>query len=79
MLTFKLNGRSIRPDQLKNELERSMLRSIEAQIKGRLRDVRDPVTGERPTVSMEGHNLDRLSFRISGPPDLVEEARRRLR
>ncbi len=30
MLTLRLNGRTIRPDQLKNELERSILRSIEA-------------------------------------------------
>lgn len=78
MLTFQINGRTIRPDQLKSELEQSMLRSIEAQVKDRLRDVCDPVTGERPNVVLEGRSLDRLSFRISGSPVVVEAAKRKL-
>jgi len=79
VLTIRLNGRTVRPDQLRNELERSMLRSIEAEVKDRLRYVLDPVTGERPKVVMEGRSLDRLSFQISGSAAVVEEAKRKLR
>jgi len=79
MLTIRLNGRTVRPDQLRNELERSVLQSIEAQVKDRLRYVRDPVTAEQPKVVMEGRSLDRLSFQISGSPTVVEETKRKLR
>ena len=44
----------------------------------KLRGIRDPETGERPTVIVKGRSLDALSFEVSGPETLIEEVKRKL-
>lgn len=75
---FKLNGRSVRPDDLANELERAMLKQVRQNIAEKLRGIRDPETGEAPKVTVKGRGLNDLSFEVSGSEALVAEVKRRL-
>jgi len=75
---FKLNGRSVRPNDIANQLEKAMLNQVQEGIKKKLRSVRDPETGAAPTVTVTGRSLDNLSFEVSGSPALIEEVKRRL-
>lgn len=77
-IEWKLNGRTIRPNDIANQLERAMLSQIEEMVRGKLRGVRDPETGGAPTITVVGRSLDNLSFEVSGSPALIEEVKRRL-
>ena len=77
-IEWKLNGRTIRPNDNDNQLERAMLSQIEEMVRGKLRGVRDPETGAAPTITVVGRSLDNLSFDVSGSPALIEEVKRRL-
>lgn len=76
---FKLNGRSVRPNDIANQLEKAMFKQVHDRITQKLRTVRDPETGAVPTVRVVGRSLDNLSFEVSGSPALIEEVKRRLR
>lgn len=75
---FKMNGRTVRPNDIANQLERAMFEQIRDGIAEKLRDVRDPETGAEPTITMTGRSLDNLSFEVAGSPALIEEVKRRL-
>jgi len=76
---FKLNGRSVRPNDIANQLEKAMVKQVQDGITKKLRNVRDPETGAAPTVKVVGRSLDNLSFEVMGSPALIEEVKRRLR
>lgn len=76
---FKLNGRSVRPNDIANQLEKAMLKQVQDGIAKKLRNVRDPETGAASTVKIVGRSLDNLSFEVAGSPALIEEVKRRLR
>lgn len=76
---FKLNGRSVRPNDIASQLEKAMFMQVHDRITQKLRTVRDPKTGAVPTVRVVGRSLDNLSFEVSGSPALIEEVKRRLR
>jgi hypothetical protein len=76
---FKLNGRSVRPNDIANQLEKAMLKQVQDGITKKLRNVRDPETETAPTVRVVGPSLDKLSFEVAGSPTVIEEVKRRLR
>jgi len=65
-ITMKINGKTIRPDQIGNELEKSVMSSIEKQIKGRIGGSLCPKHGEHPRVECIGRALDDLTLRVHG-------------
>ena len=75
---FKLNGCTVRPDQIANQLEKALFKEVENNIRKKLRNVRDPETGARPTVQVVGQSLKNLSFQVSDVARLIEEVKRRL-
>ena len=77
-LTFEIGGRKVEPNNIANALERLVLQKVRETIEGKIRDIRDPVTGERPRVVAKGANLGNLSFEVSGSEVLVAEVKRRL-
>ncbi len=76
---FKLNGRSVRPNDIANQLEKAMLKQVQEGITKKLRNVHDPKTGAAPTVKVVGRSLNNLSFEVAGSPALIEEVKRHLR
>lgn len=77
-LTFEIGGRKVDPNNIGDALEKIVLQKVRASVEQKIRDVRDPETGEQPRVVVKGSGLDSLSFEISGPEALVAEVKRRL-
>jgi hypothetical protein len=78
MIEFRLNGRRFRPNDFRNALEQAMVRNIEAQIRDKIGDLRDPETGAQPKLIMSGKSLDSLSIEVEGTPYLIEQVKARL-
>jgi hypothetical protein len=76
-INFEINGRPVSPSNLEDALEGAILEQIGRTIHSKLTGIRDPETGEFPTVAIRG-SLDNLSFLVSGSPRLVEIVKRRL-
>lgn len=78
-ISFEINGRKVRPNQMRNALEKAILQDISSSISQSLRSVRCTVHGERPKVRCKGRKLDKLTFEISGCcENLVERATKKL-
>jgi hypothetical protein len=78
MITFEFNGRKVRPDQMKDALERAMLERVRDQLVRKVGSVRDPETGAAPKLRVTGRRLDDLKIEVEGSPALIEEVQRRL-
>jgi TIR domain len=77
-VTFEIDGRPINPRNLKDVMQQAILQAIEKDVRSKLAGVRDPETGEFPVVAVRGRSLESLSFEISGSPQLMALARKRL-
>ena len=55
-----------------------MFEAVRKNVTERLRGIRSP-DGSTLDVTVKGNRLDNLAFDLSGPPELIEEARRRLK
>lgn len=80
---FKLNGRSIRPDQLARELKGAMTKQFEDSVKKRVSQtvsqVRCRAHGQVARVTFHGNPTSGMRFDVSGCcDDLVHEVRQRL-
>ncbi|MSP42134.1 MAG: hypothetical protein EXR08_02005 [Alphaproteobacteria bacterium] len=77
-IEFKLNGRTVRPDQMANEIERAILTEFQEKIARKLRGIRDPETGAAPKITLKGLSLKNLSVEVTGSEALIKEVERRL-
>lgn len=78
MFKIEINGRTVRPDEIANVVERAMLEAVARQIQNRIGSVRDPETGEAPLVVARGTSLQDLTFEVAGSPRLVALVKERL-
>jgi len=78
MIQFEIGGRKVRPEKIGNALMQAVMEKLSAQIRERIGSIRDPATGEFPTVVMRGDSLDDLNMHIEGSPELIELVRRRM-
>jgi len=76
MIHFEINGKRVEPDKMEDALMQAVLEKVSAQIRERIGSIRDPATGEFPTVVMRGNSLDDLHMHVEGSPDLIELVRR---
>lgn len=77
-IEFKLDGRTIRPNQLASEWERAIMKQVHENIDKMLHGIRDPETGMTPKITLKGRSLDKLSIEVSGSEALIKEVNRRL-
>lgn len=77
-IEFKMNGRTIRPNQIGNEVERVIMTEFQREIAKKLRGVRDPETGMAPKITIKGRSLKNLSVEVTGSDALIKEVERRL-
>jgi len=77
-ISFEINGRKVRPNQVSGELENAMLKQIEQHVRKKVGNIRDPKTGERPKITLHGRSVDDLSVKVSGPEALIEQVKRKL-
>lgn len=80
ILTFKINGRTVRPDQIGNALENAILQEVESRIRKKVGAVRCSIHDSSPTkIEAAGSSLDRLSFKIYGCcNDLIDDVKHAL-
>jgi len=77
-ISFEINGYTVRPNQLGNELEKAALEAVRKDIERMVGNIRDPKTGQRPKIKVKGRSLDNLSFEVSGSEDLIEKVKKKL-
>ncbi|NND43096.1 MAG: toll/interleukin-1 receptor domain-containing protein [Boseongicola sp.] len=78
MITFEIGGRRVKPENIADALEAAILEAIAGQIREKIGSIRDPQTGEFPTIVMRGESLDDLSMHVEGSPALIEAVRARM-
>jgi len=78
MIHFEIGGKRIRPDKIGDALMQAVLENLSAQIREQIGSIRDPETGEFPTVVMRGDSLDNLQMHVEGSPELIELVRKRM-
>lgn len=78
MIYFEINGKRVRPQNIGDAIMRAVLKNVEAQIREKVGSVRDPETGEFPTVIVRGDSLDNLSMHVEGSQKLIELVSKRL-
>ena len=61
-VTFEIGGRVLSPDRIEDELERAIVAHLADTIGRRLRDIRDPKTGARPSVRVTGPDLANIKY-----------------
>ena len=78
-ISFEINGRKVRPNQVADVLEKAILQNLSDSISKQLRNVRCAEHGERPKVKCKGRKLDKLTFEISGCCEsLIQRATKKL-
>lgn len=78
MLKFTINGRPIDPNNLGDAMTASMLEGIRAELADKISGIRDPKTGEFPTVVVRGDDLANLKIQVEGLPELLALVKDRL-
>jgi hypothetical protein len=77
-MTYEIKGRSVNPQNIKDDLEQMVIGGIEDEIRSKLTGIRDPETGEFPVVAVRGRDLEHLSFEMSGSSRLVALVKKQL-
>ena len=73
-----IDGRAVEPRDLADTLTAAMLEAIRVELAERVGSIRDPDTGEFPTVVVSGDSIDSLTLQVEGSPKLVALAKERL-
>lgn len=77
-MRFEVNGRKVEPGSIQDTVMAAALEKIRAYFSERLGAIRDPDTGEFPTVVVRGDSLDKLKAHVEGSPKLLELVQERL-
>jgi len=79
-ISFEINGKKVNPRNIGNPLEKALLEQVEDSIKKQVGTVRCPEHGTAPKIVCKGHNLNSLSFEVSGCCEkLVDAVKARLK
>lgn len=78
MIRFEIGGRRVSPNKLGDAIMSAVLKGIESQIRERVGSIRDPETGEFPTVVVRGDSLENLKMTVEGSPTVIALVRERL-
>lgn len=78
MIKFSMGGKALDPRDLKDAVMASVLEGVREQIRDKLGNIRDPDTGEFPTIVIRGDSFDDLKIQVEGSPALVALVNERL-
>ncbi|QWG18797.1 toll/interleukin-1 receptor domain-containing protein [Bradyrhizobium sediminis] len=78
MIRFSMGGKNLDPRNLKDAVMASVLEGVRNQIREKVGNIRDPDTGEFPTIVIRGNSLDDLKIQVEGSPALVALVNERL-
>jgi hypothetical protein len=77
-MPLEIDGRPVRPDQIKNALEAAIFHQVEERTRSKLAGIRDSETGEFPIIAVRGRDLEHLSITVSGSESLIALVKERL-
>lgn len=77
-IKMTINGRPMTEANIKSELDRAVLGQIREHIQKQLKDVPTELNVEKLTVELVGTDLNNLSVRLSGPDELLKQAKKAL-
>lgn len=78
MIKFAIGGSTVDPRNMDDALMAAVLDGIRAQITEKLGALRDPDTGEFPTIVVRGDDIENLKLHVEGSPALIAKAKERL-
>jgi hypothetical protein len=78
MIKISIGGRTVDPGNIQDAHMRAVLGQIREQITQKVGTIRDPNTGEFPTIIIRGDNLDNIKFHIEGSPEVIALVKARL-
>jgi hypothetical protein len=78
MIKFTIGGKTVDPRNMADALMAAVLEGIRAQITEKIGAIRDPDTGEFPTVIVRGESIENLTLHVEGSPKLVALVKERL-
>jgi hypothetical protein len=78
MIKFSIGGRTVDPRNMKDALMAAVLDDIRAQITEKVGTIRDPNTGEFPTIVVRGDDIKNLKLYVEGSPTLITKVKERL-
>ena len=78
MIKFSIGGRTVDPRNMKDALMATVLDGIRAQITDKVGAIRDPDTGEFPTIVVRGDDIESLKLHVEGSPALIAKVKERL-
>ena len=78
MIKFTIGGRSIDPGSVKDAMMGAILEGIRSEIVAKVGSIREPDTGEFPTIVVRGESIDKLVIEVEGSPQLVALVKERL-
>ncbi len=78
-ISFEINGRKVRPNNIGDALEAAALTQVSDSIKRSVGAIRCREHHKAPKIVVKGRNLDNLSFEVSGCCDtLIEQVKKKL-
>jgi hypothetical protein len=78
MIRFTIGGRAVEPSDMADAVTAAVLEALRERIADTIGSMRDPETGEFPTVVVRGDDLDELTVHVEGSPALVALVKERL-
>ena len=79
-ITCKINGKTVNFKNIKDSIESFTLKGIEEHIRKSVGNIRCDVHRKYPQILVEGRNLDKLSFKVSGCcQELIDKVSKKLR
>lgn len=78
MIRFEIGGRAVNPNNIGDAVMAAVLENLRAQIQEKVGTIRDPETGEFPTVVVRGNDLENLKLHVEGSPAMIALVRERL-
>lgn len=78
MIRFELNGQPIAASEIADATMKLMMQQVADATRARLGSIRDPKTGEFPTVVVYANRLDDIQVKVEGSPELIDLVRSRL-
>ena len=70
-IKFEIDGRPVDPRNIVGEFERMTSNAVADNLRTTLASVRDPETGEFPSVLVRGNSLDNMSIQVEGSDAVV--------
>ena len=78
MIKFEFNGKPFDPRTFEEQILRAAMNQMAEEMHRRVSAIRHPVTGEFPTVVVNGTSLEDMSMRIEWSPELLALVNERL-